>query len=646
LAVKRFNVRKGMAFLLSTAICICNINVGSAIAADDGSGFIIADHELTENGMGAVIRVEESGPDVVITSVDIVSGKGTRVSVNQEENIASPSTAGLSTAGQVKVWKADRENQPDNEGVETNQQDSLETESAPSEGETTEPESEAVEPEGEAAEAEGETAEPEGETAEPEGETAEPEGEAAELEDETAGSELKNAEIKEKVTRSRSEIPVVKTSSMSLGENDVEESEESHVPVEAEPSEEEEGRSQKTEAEETAKPDSEKPETGTGNVETGKPGTGDTENGDTETGKLESGTTETAPPENEKPDESTPSEADKPLPSETVTSTPSEAVTSTPSDAGSNSDEPQGGDYEYQEFAFYVNENGRYRFKVEYVMWQNVEVTGSNRKRLQKTVGTDTELQEGDVVQRPVTKTAVLNYRIDDISGLYFGGLSRLETHVGEAVDLMEGVSAEDESRKPVEELRISDDGGVNLNEAGEYTVTYEAVHPISGVVYQAERSVSVLPYVNMLADDIQITSSVFGESEGKTLEYLLGSGKDAAYDWSIEAVVPEGTDRKITVAVPSIFRLTGMDSAEASVSNLGSVCEFTIHDEVPAGAVIGLNGTFQQLGRRDARFETSLEDEYRETGEVEFGSISASMTRGESLVGKSEIGPLVTKNR
>ena len=679
MAVKRFNVRKGMAFLLSTAICICNINVGSAIAADDGSGFLMVDHELTENGMGAVIRVEESGPDVVITSVDIVSGKGTRVSVNQEENVASPSEAGLSMAGQIKVWKADRETQPDTEGVETNQQDSRETESVPPEGETAEPEGETAESEGETAEPEGEDVEPEGETAEPEGEAAEPEGETAEPEDkeaepedEAAKPESKNAEIEEKVTRSRSEAPVVKTSAMSFGENDVEESEESEAAVEAKKSEkEEEDRSQDTEVKGTAKPDSEKPETGTGNVETGKPETGDSESGksetgntetgkpgagDTETGKPDNGATETAPSENEKPgagtvetpDESTPSEADKPLPSEPVTSTPSEAVTSTPSDAGSNSDESQGGDYEYQEFAFYVNENGRYRFKVEYVVWQTVEVTASNRRRLQKTVGTDTELQEGDVVQKPVTKTAVLNYRIDDISGLYFGGLSKLETRMGEAVDLMEGVSAEDENGSQVEELRIADDGGFNLNEVNDYTVIYEAVHPVSGVVYQAERSVSVLPSVSMLADSIQITTSVFGEGEGKTLEYMLGSGIGAGYEWSIEAVVPEGTNRKITVTVPSIFDVSGRDSAEAYVSeNWGyGDCVFTILDKVPAGEVIVLTGSFQQKMAVDGHggMDDAVEQEYRKTGEVEFGSISASMTRNGSLVGKSEIGPLVTK--
>ena len=669
MAVKRFNMRKSMAFLLSAAICVCNINVGTVIAAEDGSGFLMVDHKLTEDGMGAVVRVEETGPGAVITSVEMISGEGTRVSVGQEKDFASTPASELSQAGQIKVWKAEREPLPDTDRVETNRQDTGETENVPPEGET-------AESEGETAKPEGETVEPEGEAAKPEGETAESEGEAVELEDETANTELKTAEIEQKVSRSRSEVPVVKTSGMLPGGNDAEERDKSFASVETGQSEEEEDRNRETEVEETVKPDSEKPETGTGNAETGKPeagntetgkpesgdpevgkpGTGDIENGKPEPGNPENGATEIVPPENEKPgagtmetpDESTPSEADKPLPSEPVTSTPSEAVTSTPSDAGSNSDGDQAGDYEYQEFAFYVNENGRYRFKVEYVTWQDVEVTGSNRKKLQKTVGADTELQEGDVVQKPVTKIAVLSYRIDDISGLYFEGMSKLETRVGEAVDLMEGVSAEDERRKPVEELRIADDGGFNLYEANDYTVIYEAVHPVSGVVYQAERSVSVLPSVSTLADNIQITTDLFGEGEGKTLEYLLGSGLYAGYNWSIEAVVPEGTGRKITVTVPSIFELTGTDSAEASVSNLGSVCEFTIWDGVAAGAVIELTGTFQQsfqpLDGSSARFDSALEDEYRETGEVEFGSISATMTRGDSIVGKSEIGPLVTK--
>jgi len=339
-----------MAFLLSAAICVSNINVGTVVAAEDGSGFLVVDHELTEDGMGAVVRVEETGPGAVITSVEMISGEGTRVSVGQEHDFASPSEAGLSTAGQVKVWKAEREPLPDSEIVETNPQNTVEAEIAPPEGET-------AEPEGEVAEPEGEVMEPEGEAVEPEGETAEPEGEAVEQEDETGEPGSKNAEIEQTVTRSRSEVPVVKTSGMLLGENDAEESEISQAPIEAEQPEEEEGRSQETEVKDTAKTDSEKPETGTGNSETG----------DTETGKPENGATETTPSENEKmgdgtvetPDESTPSEADKPLPSETVTSTPSEAVTSTPSDAGSSSDGDQAEDYEYQEFAFYVNENGR-----------------------------------------------------------------------------------------------------------------------------------------------------------------------------------------------------------------------------------------------------------------------------------------------
>jgi len=60
--VKRFNVRKSMAFLLSAAICVCNINVGTVIAAEDGSGFLMVAHELTKDGVEAAVRVEETGP--------------------------------------------------------------------------------------------------------------------------------------------------------------------------------------------------------------------------------------------------------------------------------------------------------------------------------------------------------------------------------------------------------------------------------------------------------------------------------------------------------------------------------------------------------------------------------------------------------
>lgn len=609
-------MRKSLAFLLSAAIGICNINVGTAIASDDGNGLLMVNHELTGDGMGALVRVEEAGPEIVITSVDMIGGEGTRVSADQL--YASPSEAGQPTDLGMMVMKVsdggDKETLAEEGKDEANRTDIQETENVTQE--------------------DAEREESQTEETSAEADLKESEGAAVEPEEETEAQ-------KQQITRSRTEAPVVRTSGILFEETSEDGKPEKETP--------------ETEASESRIPESEMAETETSGSEESETETSGPE--ESETGKAESENPETENPEAEKPEigepddgaeklpgVSTPSEGEEATSSEAEKSTPSQAGTATPDNAADNTDDVQNGSLEYQEFAYYVNENGKYRFKVEYVTWKDVEVTRSNRKKLQKHVGADAELQEGDVVRKPVKKTAVLSYRIDDISGLYFEGLNKLEVHVGEPVDLMEGVKAEDESRSQVEELRVSDDGGFSIYEAGEYTVTYEAVHPVSGALYQAERHVSVLPPVRELAGNIRITSPDFGEGEGKTLEYLLGSGLNTNYNLNIEADVPEGTDRKITVTVPDIFQFTGVESSEADVSNHGSVCEYLIRDEVAGGETITLTGTFKQLKGEAAQFEKSVENQYRETGRTEFGSISAALTRDGVLAGLSEIGPLITQ--
>jgi len=92
---------------------------------------------------------------------------------------------------------------------------------------------------------------------------------------------------------------------------------------------------------------------------------------------------------------------------------------------------------------------------------------------------------------------------------------------------------------------------------------------------------------------------------------------------------------------------VSGRSSDEADFTNWGSITYFTIRNEVPAGKVIVLTGTFRQnrASGNYGLFDQSVEDEYRKTGVAEFGSIRATVkTNLYDIVGETELGPLATK--
>lgn len=79
---------------------------------------------------------------------------------------------------------------------------------------------------------------------------------------------------------------------------------------------------------------------------------------------------------------------------------------------------------------------------------------------------------------------------------------------LGSSFDLLDGVSAEDETGAPVS-VSVQDTGGFSVETAGEYTVTYAATHPQTGAPFTQERTVRVASRLRGAPPPVTVATAV-----------------------------------------------------------------------------------------------------------------------------------------